>query len=92
MSPVKQGEDYDLSENIRENFNAKKKWKDAIRIIQASNKFKMAATKTEALDTDESDGGFGTADSDDDEAIKKPSQGSGLAGLVSSVNKMSVKE
>lgn len=89
------GEDYDLSANIRENFNPRKKWKDAFRVIQASNKFKMAAAgaahqaKPEPLDTDSSESeGFRTAESDEDTKVqgagtaRKAGGGGGLAGLV----------
>lgn len=88
----KTGEDYDLSANIRENFNPKKKWKDAITLIKASNKFKMAgASKPEPLDTDSSEDGFRTA-TDDDESnnIKPKSSQPGMAGLVDQVKDMKV--
>lgn len=88
------GEDYDLSENIRENFNPKKKWQDTIRLIKATNKFKMAgAAKPEPLDTDsDSDGGFKTADEDDERVKKTPGSAGGDAGLAGLVQQMKVKE
>jgi len=95
----KQGEDFDLSPNIRENFNPRKKWQDAIRIIQVSNKFKAAgAARAEPLDSDsDSDGGFKTASDDETKAKIAAAQaqpsaaaGGGLAGLVNQVNKMKV--
>lgn len=65
---------YDLSTNIRENFNPRKKWSDALNVIRASNALKHAAggagaaagagkKRDEPLDSDSSDG-YATADSE----------------------------
>lgn len=58
---------YDLSGNIRENFNPRKKWSDALNVIMASNALKNASKggkKDEPLDSDSSSDGYATADSE----------------------------
>jgi calcium/calmodulin-dependent protein kinase I len=83
--------DFDLSANIRENFNARKKWQDTIRLVQVANKFKAAgAAKYEPLDTDsESDGGFKTASDDGKapaaDATDAKANAGDLAGLVNKI-------
>lgn len=71
----KQGDGTDLAPNIRENFNPRKKWADAVRVIAATRKFQRAGSsgRRTPLDGDDSDdsGGFKTADDDEDEAAAK---------------------
>jgi hypothetical protein len=76
------GDGTDLSPNIRENFNPRKKWANAVRVIAATRKFRKAGSGANTpLDSDESDGGFKTAESDDEDA---PSSG-GLAGVAAAL-------
>lgn len=80
------GDGTDLSPNIRENFNPRKKWADAVRVIRATRKFQKAGSGAATpLDSDESDGGFKTAESDD-EAATQPGASGGLAGVVGALH------
>ncbi|BEI82323.1 hypothetical protein CcaverHIS002_0301910 [Cutaneotrichosporon cavernicola] len=72
------GDGTDLSTNIRENFNPRKKWASAMRVIVATRKFQKAGSGSAPLDSDESDGGFKTAESDDEVF----GTSGGLAGVV----------
>lgn len=74
---------YDLSSNIRENFNPRKKWSDALNVIMASNALKAAGRKKEPLDSDSSSSsdGYATADSEATPASSTPA-GAGVKPAV----------
>lgn len=80
------GDGTDLSPNIRENFNPRKKWANAVRVIAATRKFRKAGSGANTpLDSDESDGGFKTAESDDEEAPASGGSGGGESGGLAGV-------
>lgn len=76
---------YDLSGNIRENFNPRKKWNDALNVIMASNALKNAGRRREQLDSDSSEDGYATADSArySDAVAANAAGGAGVAGAAS---------
>lgn len=79
---------YDLSSNIRENFNPRKKWSDALNVIMASNALKAAGRKKEEpLDSDSSsEEGYATADSEASPAsAPATSAGAAAAGAAPAV-------
>lgn len=101
------GDGTDLSPNIRENFNPKKKWADAMRVIAATRKFQRAgsASGRNVLDSDSDSDGFTTAESDEEEATASttgatvesnapsgaPSKSTTLTSLVGSLKAMTTR-
>lgn len=81
-----------MSSNIRENFNPRKKWGDALRVIRATNKIRSASNGGNNGDqmslslSSDSEGadGFKTAESDDDlhSPRRKIDLGGGGAAVV----------
>ncbi|WOO78681.1 Calcium/calmodulin-dependent protein kinase cmkA [Vanrija pseudolonga] len=82
--------DEDLLPTFRENFNPKKKWADAIRVIRATNKFKAAAAKEKPEFSSDSDSeGFRTAE-EDEGSPKAAKKDVGATGLEKDVKNLKV--